>query len=87
MMIEIKVSSVLHGKVPPSDKNLNGDKWEVPDETEVADVLEMLNLTGIPAILILNTKRPIAMLTTCPWCGWDQPVPPTLARVHVISPF
>ena len=57
MMIEIKVSSVLHGKVPPSDKNLNGDKWEIPDETEVADVLEMLNLTGIPAILILNGRQ------------------------------
>ncbi len=54
MMIELQVASVLRQKVPPSDKNLGGDKWEVPEETGVADVLEMLNLTDLPAILILN---------------------------------
>ena len=54
MMIEIKIASALHGKIPHSDKNPGGDKWDLPEETEVAHVLEMLNLTELPAILILN---------------------------------
>ena len=57
MMIELQVASVLRQKVPPSDKNLGGDKWEVPEETSVAGVLEMLNLTNIPAILVLNGRQ------------------------------
>ena len=54
MIIEIQVPSLLHGKVPPTDKNLRGDKWEVPEETTVADVLEMLNLANLAIITIRN---------------------------------
>ena len=57
MMIEIQVPSLLHEKIPPSDKNLGGDKWEVPEETSVADVLEMLNLTNVAIITILNGRQ------------------------------
>ena len=54
MMIEIKIASALRGKIPHSDKNPGGDKWDVPEETGVADVLKMLDLADLPAILILN---------------------------------
>lgn len=57
MMIEIQVPSLLHEKVPPTDKNLRGDKWEVPEKTTVADVLEMLNLTNLAIITILNGRQ------------------------------
>ena len=57
MMIEIKIASALHGKIPHSDKNPGGDNWDVPEETGVADILEMLNLTDLPAILILNGRQ------------------------------
>lgn len=57
MMIEIQIPSLLHEKVPPTEKNLYGDKWEVPEETTVADVLEMLNLTNTAIITILNGRQ------------------------------
>ena len=57
MIIEIQVPSLLHEKVPPTDKNLGGDKWDVPEETTVADVLDMLNLTGVAIITIVNGRQ------------------------------
>ena len=57
MMIEIQVPSLLHGKIPPTDKNLRADKWEVPEKTTIADVLEMLNLANLAIITILNGRQ------------------------------
>jgi sulfur carrier protein ThiS len=57
MMIEIQVPSLLHEKIAPSDKNLGRDNWEVPEETSVADVLEMLNLTNVAIITIRNGRQ------------------------------
>ncbi len=63
MIIELQVASGLHQKVSFTDKslgdgkNLGGDKWEIPETTSVAGVLKMLNLTDIPAILVLNDHQ------------------------------
>ena len=57
MMIELQIASILRQKAPSSDKDLSGDKWEIPEETSVAGVLEMLNLTDIPVILMLNGRQ------------------------------
>ncbi len=57
MIIMLEVASILHQKIPPSDKNLRRDKWEVQEETTVAEVLEMLNLGHIPVILMLNGRQ------------------------------
>ena len=57
MMIEIQVPSLLHGKIPPTDKNLRADKWEVPEKTTIADVLEMLSLANLAIITILNGRQ------------------------------
>lgn len=63
MIIELQVASGLRQKVsftdksPGDGKNLGGDKWEIPEETSVAGVLEMLNLTDIPTILVLNDHQ------------------------------
>jgi len=54
MIIEMEISSVLHKKIPSSDKNLDSDKWAVPEGTGVTAILEMLNLTEVHTILILN---------------------------------
>lgn len=57
MLIEIQVPSLLHEKIPPCDKNLRGDEWDVPEETSVADVLEMLNLTNVAIVTIVNDRQ------------------------------
>ena len=57
MIIEMEISSVLHKKIPISDKNLDSDKWEVPEGTGTTAILEMLNLTDIHTILILNGRQ------------------------------
>lgn len=57
MMIEIQVASILHKKVPQSDKDLGGDMWDLPEETSVAGVLEMMKLANLPVILILNDSQ------------------------------
>ena len=57
MIIELQIASVFHPKVPPSEKNLGGDRWEVPDGTGVADVLEMLKLDEVPTILVVNGRQ------------------------------
>ncbi len=57
MVIELQIASILRQKIPPSDKDLGGDKWDIPEETSVAGLLEMLNLTHIPVILMLNGRQ------------------------------
>ncbi len=63
MIIELQVASGLRQKVSFTDKSLGGDKnlgcdkWEIPEATNVAGVLRMLNLTNIPTILVLNDHQ------------------------------
>jgi len=57
MMIEIQIASILHRHVSPCDKNPGGDKWEVPEGSSVAEVLEVLNLANAHTILILNGRQ------------------------------
>ena len=54
MVIEIEISPVLHKKISPSDKNLSHDKWDVPEGTSMNGILEMLNLSGVHTVLVLN---------------------------------
>jgi sulfur carrier protein ThiS len=53
----MEISSILHKKIPPSDKNLNSDKWDIPEGTSVTGILEMLNLTEVYTILVLNGRQ------------------------------
>ena len=53
MLIEIEISSALHITIPISGKNLV-DQWDVHEGARVDEMLDMLNLTQIPALLILN---------------------------------
>jgi sulfur carrier protein ThiS len=54
MKVEIHISSVLHRKILPTGKNPGKDTWELPGDTRVRDVLEMLGLTQVPVVLMLN---------------------------------
>lgn len=53
MNIEIKVFSSLRNDVEPSDKRLEGDKWDVLEGTTVGYVLEMLRLSGRDDLILL----------------------------------
>jgi hypothetical protein len=33
------------------------DSWELPDGADIHQVLEMLNLTGTPTLLVLNGRQ------------------------------
>lgn len=54
MVIDLAISSVLHIMVPVSGKNLARDQWDVDEGTSIAGVLGLLDLTGVPTLLILN---------------------------------
>ncbi len=57
MQIELRIASILHNKVPSSEKNLAEDKWELLEGTRVADMLQKLNLTNSPTILVINNRQ------------------------------
>lgn len=54
MLIEIEISSALHNMIPLSGKNLTKDQWDVPEDSRVDGILDKLNLTQVPALLILR---------------------------------
>ena len=54
MLIKIEISSALQPLVPVSGKNLSGDQWEVPEGTHTGTILDLLSLTQVPTMLILN---------------------------------
>jgi molybdopterin converting factor small subunit len=53
MNIEIKIFSSLRNDVRPSDKRLDGDKWEIGEGATVGHVLEMLHLAGRDDLILL----------------------------------
>ena len=53
MNVEIKVFSSLRKDVGPSDKRLDGDKWEIGEGATVGHVLEMLQLGGRDDLILL----------------------------------
>ncbi len=57
MQIELRITSILHNKVPSSEKNLAEDKWELSEGTRVTDMLKKLNLTNSPTILVINNRQ------------------------------
>lgn len=57
MMIKMEISSILHEKIPNSRKNLARDHWDLPEGINVQLVLEMLNLTEVHTILVLNGRQ------------------------------
>ncbi|MBI4767707.1 MAG: MoaD/ThiS family protein [Deltaproteobacteria bacterium] len=54
MLIKIEISSALQPLIPVSGKNLSGDRWEVPEGTQTGILLDLLNLTQVPTMLVLN---------------------------------
>ena len=40
--------------IPLSGKNLTKDQWDVPEDSRVDGLLDKLNLTQVPALLILR---------------------------------
>ncbi len=58
MLVEIKIFSSLRHYVPSSEKRLEGDKWNIPEEATVGQVLEMLNLPEKEVkILLINGRH------------------------------
>lgn len=57
MQIELRIASILHNKAPALEKNLAGDKWELSKGTVVGDILQILNLTDTPTILVVNNRQ------------------------------
>jgi molybdopterin converting factor small subunit len=53
MIIEIKVFSSLRNDLQPSDRRLDGDRWDIPEGTTVGHVLEMLHLSGRGDLILL----------------------------------
>jgi molybdopterin synthase sulfur carrier subunit len=53
MNIEIKIFSSLRNDVKPSDKRLEGDKWDVLEGATVGHVLEMVRLSGRDDLILL----------------------------------
>lgn len=54
MLIKIEISSVLQPLIPVSGKNLSEDQWEVSEGTPAGTILDLLGLTQVPTMLILN---------------------------------
>lgn len=52
-MIEVKGFFIGH-TIPPSDRRLDGDKWNFPEGTTVAEVLKMFNLEERVQITLVN---------------------------------
>jgi sulfur carrier protein ThiS len=54
MLIEIEISSALPVTLPVSGKNLTRDQWDVDEGTRIGEILDKLDLTEIPTLLIIN---------------------------------
>jgi sulfur carrier protein ThiS len=55
MVIEVKLYSSLVRHLPNSERRLDRDRWEVPEGSTVAQVLEILHLPDEEAkILLIN---------------------------------
>jgi sulfur carrier protein ThiS len=54
MLIEIEISSALPITLPVSGKNLTRGQWDVDEGTRIDEILEKLNLTEIPTLLIID---------------------------------
>jgi sulfur carrier protein ThiS len=54
MLIEIEISSALPITLPVSGKNLTRDQWDVDEGTRIDEILDKLNLTKIPTLLIID---------------------------------
>lgn len=54
MLIEIEISSALHIMIPCSEKNLTGDQWDVCEGARVVGILDILSLSDVPTLLIVN---------------------------------
>ncbi len=54
MLIGIEISSALPITIPVSGKNLTRDQWDVDEGTRIDEILEKLNLTEIPTLLIID---------------------------------
>jgi len=54
MLIEIEISSALPITLPVSGKNLTRDQWDVDEGTRIDEILNKLELTEIPTLLIIN---------------------------------
>jgi sulfur carrier protein ThiS len=57
MQVEIRIATILRNKISSSDKNLVKDKWDLPEDTKVAEILRMLNLTNSFTILVVNDRQ------------------------------
>jgi sulfur carrier protein ThiS len=56
MFITIEIFSVLQPLIPVTGKDLSGDQWEVPDGTDTGALLDLLNLSQVPTMIVLNKK-------------------------------
>ena len=54
MIIQIRIASALLGKIPDIDKDLHRDSWEMPEGTDIQQVLALLNLADTPTLLVVN---------------------------------
>lgn len=54
MLIKIEISSALQPLITASGKNPDGDQWEVPAGTDTDHILDLLDLTRVPTMLVLN---------------------------------
>lgn len=54
MLIKIEISSALPVTLPVSGKNLTRDQWDVDEGTRIDEILDKLDLTEIPTLLIIN---------------------------------
>lgn len=57
MIIEIKIPSIFHRDIPHSNTNLDGDKWEIPEGSTVAQVLKILNLSEEGKVFLINSRQ------------------------------
>jgi len=53
MIIGIKVFSSLRKFIPPDERHLDGNRWDVEEGATVGQVLEMLNLPGTQDLILL----------------------------------
>ncbi|HDI51083.1 MAG TPA: hypothetical protein ENF45_00455 [Bacteroidetes bacterium] len=58
MVVEIKVFASLRNFIPPSERYLGDDKWELPEGFKVEQVIEMLNIPIRQAkVLLINGRK------------------------------
>ncbi len=54
MLIKIEISSALQSLVAAPGKNLSGDQWEVSEGSPAGVVLDLLGLSRVSTMLIIN---------------------------------